>query len=194
MEEQDSVREHIIESSKTVFQQYGYTKATMQDIADAAGKGRSTVYYYFQNKMEVFEAVVEGVYKEIIYSARQSVRIDLTFYENLLSYNRIKLNNIVAKVRQYHSLLDDLKENPDFAHQINRFENNLDKTLYKQILTWGVENGDIAEMKEEDMDFLAFVLVTALSSLEKELILYGSIEEMTSRIEWLSELLAKGLS
>ena len=46
----------IIEASKTVFKKYGFKKATMNHIAKASDKGRSTLYYYFQNKNEVFEA------------------------------------------------------------------------------------------------------------------------------------------
>ena len=48
---EDFVRMQIIEASKTVFKKYGFKKATMNHIAKASDKGRSTLYYYFQNKI-----------------------------------------------------------------------------------------------------------------------------------------------
>jgi len=43
------------------------------------------------------------------------------------------------------------------------------------------------------MQFLAMTMVTAYSSLEKEMLLYGSIENMSVRLEWLVNILIKGL-
>jgi|TARA_R110000764_G_scaffold20586_1_gene52845 AcrR family transcriptional regulator len=51
----DLVRDHIILSSIKVFKELGYEKVTMNDIARASDKVRSTLYYYFSNKQEVFE-------------------------------------------------------------------------------------------------------------------------------------------
>lgn len=51
---EDFVKMQIIEASKTVFRDHGYKKATMDHIAKASEKGRSTLYYYFKNKNEVF--------------------------------------------------------------------------------------------------------------------------------------------
>ena len=49
----------LIEAAGVTFSRFGYRKTTMDDIAFAAGKGKSSLYYYFKNKEEVFEAVVE---------------------------------------------------------------------------------------------------------------------------------------
>ena len=40
----DLVKEHIINSSVAVFKKLGFDKVTMDDIAKAANKGRSTLY------------------------------------------------------------------------------------------------------------------------------------------------------
>ena len=40
----------IINGAKKLVQQYGLKKTTMEDIAKAAGKSKSTLYYYFKDK------------------------------------------------------------------------------------------------------------------------------------------------
>ena len=56
------VRE-ILATAKKLFAQHGLKKTTMEDIANALGKGKSTLYYYFPGKTEIFEAVVASCAK-----------------------------------------------------------------------------------------------------------------------------------
>ena len=47
-------REAIISAATGLFSRFGLEKTTMEDIAKAARKGKSTLYYYFKNKEAVF--------------------------------------------------------------------------------------------------------------------------------------------
>jgi len=44
------IKAAIIEAARRVFQKWGLKKSTMEDIAEEAGKGKSTLYYYFKSK------------------------------------------------------------------------------------------------------------------------------------------------
>ena len=55
----DSVRAAILDSARELFARFGYKKTTMEDIAQSLGKGKSSLYYYFKNKEEIFQAVVD---------------------------------------------------------------------------------------------------------------------------------------
>lgn len=54
----DIVKADILKAAEKLFQQFGLRKTTMEDIAKAMGKGKSTLYYYYNNKEEIFDAVV----------------------------------------------------------------------------------------------------------------------------------------
>ena len=54
----DLVKAEILKAAERVFQKWGSNKTTMEDIAREAGKGKSTLYYYYQSKEEIFDAVV----------------------------------------------------------------------------------------------------------------------------------------
>lgn len=43
------LKEKILTGADMLFQKYGLTKTTMEDIAREAGKGKSTLYYYFKS-------------------------------------------------------------------------------------------------------------------------------------------------
>lgn len=48
--------EQILDAALAVFHQYGYGKATMQDIARAAGLSRAALYLHFPTKEDLFRA------------------------------------------------------------------------------------------------------------------------------------------
>ena len=55
-------RELLIDVARQLFARQGVAATTMNDIAEASGKGRRTIYTYFKNKEVLFDAVVSSVY------------------------------------------------------------------------------------------------------------------------------------
>ncbi|MBN1532565.1 MAG: TetR/AcrR family transcriptional regulator [Spirochaetes bacterium] len=56
---QDSDRlNRILEASLAVFAQYGYRKASMEDIADRLGMTKGNLYFYCRNKLDLYEKSV----------------------------------------------------------------------------------------------------------------------------------------
>ena len=53
------VKGKIVESALTAFSKYGYDKARMDDIAEAAKVSKGTLYLYFRSKEELFYAISE---------------------------------------------------------------------------------------------------------------------------------------
>ncbi len=57
-DEESSKRRQIIDGARAVFLAQGYDAASMGEIARAAGVSKGTLYVYFQDKEELFEAIV----------------------------------------------------------------------------------------------------------------------------------------
>ena len=111
-----STRDMIIGVAAGLFGTIGLRKTTMEAIAVAAGRGRRTIYMYFSNKAEIYEAVVEGELNGIIEPLRK-----ITVSED--PFGLVLQNYASERVR----LLDDLgSRNPllmkDFAKGTGRLE------------------------------------------------------------------------
>jgi len=52
-------RQQIIDGARRVFIEVGFDAASMNDITRAAGVSKGTIYVYFANKEELFEALIE---------------------------------------------------------------------------------------------------------------------------------------
>jgi AcrR family transcriptional regulator len=71
------IKEGIIEVARKIFAFYGYKKATLDEIATASGMGKSSIYYYFSCKEDVFRAVIEteaGIMKSKLNEAIGNVK------------------------------------------------------------------------------------------------------------------------
>ena len=53
-------RDKLIDIARQLFALKGIENTTMNDIATAAEKGRRTVYTYFKNKKDIYNAVIES--------------------------------------------------------------------------------------------------------------------------------------
>ena len=55
----ENIKNKIIESAIFTFSKYGYDKSRMDDIAKTAKLSKGTIYLYFKNKEELFNAISE---------------------------------------------------------------------------------------------------------------------------------------
>jgi len=65
LEERELRRKRILEGALEVFHKKGLEGATMDEIANEAGFGKATLYYYFTSKEEVFCAIMEKGWKPL---------------------------------------------------------------------------------------------------------------------------------
>jgi AcrR family transcriptional regulator len=58
-EDDSAKRRQIIEGARAVFLSQGFDAASMNDIARAAGVSKGTLYVYFKDKEQLFEAIID---------------------------------------------------------------------------------------------------------------------------------------
>ncbi len=92
-----------------VFKRRGYNDITMDDIAKACGKGRSTLYHYFKNKEEVFEEWAMGEFFKLYDKAAARTSSTLNLEHNLQRYYEAMLIEISMLIKEYPKLHADLK-------------------------------------------------------------------------------------
>jgi AcrR family transcriptional regulator len=56
--EDSAKRRQIVEGARTIFRVLGFDAASMGEIAKAAGVSKGTLYVYFKDKDELFQAIV----------------------------------------------------------------------------------------------------------------------------------------
>ena len=65
LEERKMRQDRILSGALNVFKEKGLEGATMDEIANASGFGKATLYYYFKSKEDVFSAILEDGWEKI---------------------------------------------------------------------------------------------------------------------------------
>jgi len=156
-------RDKLIEVARQLFARIGVENTTMNDIAMASEKGRRTLYTYFNNKKEIYNAVIESELNFLYKSLEMVAHKNLPADEKLLEFILIRLESIKNVVFRNGTL------RADFFRDIWRVENvrksyDLKEVAFIQgILEDGIRQG-IFEISDTRM--MAVVLHHAVKGLE----------------------------
>ncbi|HEY5763184.1 MAG TPA: TetR family transcriptional regulator [Rhodocyclaceae bacterium] len=60
-EEAQETRNRILDAAETVFQARGVSHTTLAEIASEAGVTRGAIYWHFENKVDLFDAMIQRV-------------------------------------------------------------------------------------------------------------------------------------
>lgn len=86
-------REKLIEVARQLFVHKGLENTTMNDIANASEKGRRTIYTYFRNKKEIYNAVLEHESDEMVAGMKVIVDSNLDPAEKLTQFLMLRLEH-----------------------------------------------------------------------------------------------------
>ena len=157
----------LIIAAGQIFYQYGFKKTTMDDIAFAAGKGKSSLYYYFKNKEEVFEAVVdyeaEHLKDEIISSTKELKNA----VDQLRLYIQIRMKRFVNRGNLYTALTDDFLMTFNFIEKIRNKHQEWELDMLHQIISSGIKS---KEFKPINIEFISNALLIAMIGFERPLL------------------------
>ena len=74
---ESNIREKIIRSALKIFAQKGFFKTTVDDIAQATGVAKGTVYLYFKDKQDLYIATIDEHFSRAI-AALQAIEAKAT--------------------------------------------------------------------------------------------------------------------
>jgi len=172
---EEIIRAEVITTAQKLFQHYGLQKTTMEDIAKAIGRGKSTLYYYYKSKDEIFEAVVIKEANEVVNKVLDATKKASSAEEKLQAYLMTSFNTIKGKMNLYGVMKEELLNAEDFSfcpktlrEPIKQF-NTREKQVVKDILLFGVESKEFTPDLKENIDLVAYVVITALRSISIDL-------------------------
>ncbi len=160
-------KEQIIEAAGVVFERYGFKKTTMDDIAYAAGKGKSSLYYYFKNKEEVFEAVVAHEAEHLVNEINASINVSKPAVEKLRSYVNIRMKRFVQRGNLATALNDNFLATFSFIEKIRNNYRDIEIDMIGEIIKEGIEKN---EFKPVDTNFIAEAILTCMIGFEVPLL------------------------
>jgi len=180
----EEVRAHIVGIARRIFTRYGFRKTTMEEIASASQMGKSSIYYYFKSKEEIFRAVVE--FEAMMLQERLSRIIGKNNSppDRLKAYILFRLHHVRTLENFYAALNEETLSHMGFILDIRRNFEIEEQQLVGEILEDGMMQG-VFQLSSSKIGAIA--ISTMMKGLELPLLLDEA--HKTDREELMEDLI-----
>lgn len=184
-------KEKIISAATSLFSRFGLEKTTMEDIAKAAKKGKSSLYYYFKSKEEVFAEVIKKEIAGLKTAIIEAIEKEDDPYNKFRKFVDARLNYLNEKADQYTNVKDEYLKHYEFVENLTADYSNWEISTIKNIVEYGRDKG---LFEVTDLDSISQALFFALKGLEYPWAINLTRKEIEKSVEALVDVLLRGIS
>jgi len=190
MVNKEEFRKRIIISSGRIFSRYGFKKTTMDEIARALKIGKSSVYYYFKSKEDIFEAVVlyeANLLRNELTKAIKSVESPV---DKMKNYVFVRMKTFEKLSNYYNAIFDKNLDHFDFIEAIREKYDREELAILRLILYHGARQ---KVFNVTNSEYTALAVQTTLKGLEVPLFWKKKEIDIEVRLNGILEVLFNGI-
>ncbi len=190
----DEIQKQLLKAAKQLFQLHGFRRVTIDDIAKAIGKARSSLYYYYKTKEEILDAVIEAEVRELLTAITAATNRVETAEEKLKAFFLTELQTVFEK-RGFFNGLDtaELSGYEKAKLALHQQIWQLEGALLSQIITEGIRRGELNKLTHKEQKILVFVLLSSLRGIKREMVSQNDFSNIESPIGILIRSMIHGL-
>lgn len=113
--------QQILKAARQIFARYGFSKTTMEDIAEGVEMGKASLYYYFPTKESLFKAAMAEEKDEFVRKVekildKQTTAVGklhnyveerLKFFQELVNLGTLTVHSFLEKKSIFRNLFDE---------------------------------------------------------------------------------------
>jgi len=190
MVNKEEFRKKIIITSGQIFSRYGFKKTTMDEISKALKMGKSSIYYYFRSKEEIFEAVVlheANILRHELTTAIKSVESPV---EKMKNYVFVRMKAFEKLSNYYNAIFDKDLDHFEFIESIRSRYDREELAILRLILYDGARKKVFSVVNSE---YTALAVQTALKGLEVPLFWEKKEMNIEKRLSAILDILFYGI-
>jgi len=190
MQKDDEKKQRILKIAKSFFSHFGLKKTTMHEIAHKARMAKSTLYYYFKNKEEIFSEVIRKESLILKEQITEQLGKANTPQEKLRAYIHTRMDRLNNLSNYYSTLTDEYLEHYSFVNKARTDFNIFEQNTISKILSDGCDSG---VFKIPKVASTSRSIIIVLKGLEIPLLMRGENVDMDKIIDDMLLLLFKGI-
>ena len=185
-----NTKKMLIEVARELFAKNGKKDVTMNDIAEASKKGRRTLYTYFNNKEEIYKAVIDKELDQVIERlylvTAETTEPDIKLTNHIITHldaiKYIGTHNRSLRADLFHAICE--------VERTRRKVDVKEIALIKNILIEGVAK---RVFKNMDTDLSAMIIFYAIKGLEVPYIRQNISDEFEKNKKSIVEFVLQGI-
>jgi len=159
----DEKKARIISAAKELIAQYGFKKTTMDEIASKARMGKSSMYYYFKNKEDIFAEIVRSDSNLFRLKLSEAIEQAYSPQDKIMQYIRTRMLHLKELSNYYKTLTNEYLDHYFFIEQVREDFYAYETGILSQLLNEGIKQEHFASC---DVDVVVRMIAIAIKGLE----------------------------
>ncbi|PWN68837.1 hypothetical protein C1631_012155 [Chryseobacterium phosphatilyticum] len=193
--EQDQLSQQILETASALYLKYGLKKVTMDDISKAVGKSRTSIYYYYKNREEVFQAVLENLIKEVISEIESNMRQEKSFDGKIRQFCLSKVKTSEERASFFRAIeagMDTEEKSKHITDAHNRMM-EAERNVLLKIFSSGIVTHEIPVVSVEEQENIIFILQSSIRGIRREMNLNNNFDNLNNIVNTLTSMVIKNI-
>jgi AcrR family transcriptional regulator len=190
MVDKEEYREKIILTASTIFSHYGFRKTTMEEISAGLKKGKSSIYYYFGSKEEIFEAVVLHEANQLRMRLTSAIKEVDSPTDKLRNYIYVRMKEFAKLSNYYNAVFDKNLDHFEFIEKIRSRYDREELAILRLLVYVGNNRGVFTV---ENSEYTAMAIQTMLKGMEVPLFWRKREMDINDRLEAILSLIFNGI-
>jgi len=162
----DDKKRKIIEAARQSFAKFGYKKTTLEDIGNAIGLNKASIYYYFTNKEEIYTSVIMIELEQFVTNLQERIRNTETCENQITIYFIEKISfwsehsSVIGQISEINP--DQLTSVMDFGVALYKKIESDEKEFLIEILQQCIERGSLISIDVKRTSELLFAIADGI--------------------------------
>jgi AcrR family transcriptional regulator len=186
----EEFRKKVVITAGQIFSRYGFRKTTMDEIARAIKMGKSSIYYYFESKEEIFEAVVRHEANILRNELTTAIKAEESPIDKMKNYVFVRMKAFEKLSNYYNAIFDKNLDHFEFIETIREKYDREELAILRLILYLGARKKIFNVTNSE---YTALAIQTTLKGLEVPLFWKKKELNIESRLNAILNVLFYGI-
>lgn len=193
----DIVQQEILRAAIRLYQKFGPNKVTMDDVANASGRSRTSLYYYYKNRDEIFQAVLDTIISDIEEEIRRTIAAAHTLSDKLYAFCVTKLKTSEDWKSIFKAMWsaneDDKQKHTKAMESLHKKLVHVEGILVREIIATAIKQQAINNVSESEQDMMAFIISGSIRGIRSEINDHKDPHNIKTAIRLLTNMTAKWL-
>ena len=194
----DIIQQEILKAAIRLYQKFGPNGFTMDDLASATGRSRTSLYYYYKNRDEIYQAVMDKIARDMAAEIRRAVAAVETLRDKIYAFcdTKLKASEEWKKVFSAMMASMDAEEQSKHARVKYSWHKKLihqESVILNEILAGATRRKEMRAISPGDQDVLVFLIYSGIRGFRREILELNDPHDLKATIDLLTDMVVKWL-
>jgi AcrR family transcriptional regulator len=186
----EAFRKKVIITAGRIFSRFGFRKTTMDEIASELKMGKSSIYYYFESKEKIFEAVIRYEANTLRNELTRAIKEVDSPVDKIKNYVFVRMRSFEKLANYYNAIFDKNLDHFDFIENVREKYDREELAILRLLLYHGKRKN---VFKVDNSEYTALAIQTTLKGLEVPLFWKKKEVNIENRLNAILDVLFNGI-